>query len=531
MNLYTISFLLILMFSAIKSKKSIHMLQQNLYNENNRYIKWILKNLNKVFLSLDLISMLIIIIAYLMNNNLSKILVTLALVFYFLDSARIQNNKKIEKIKKPLVITKRVKRLILTITIIYLLPVLVYLENRDNSLLMLTLVSILCYFNYLVVLVAKFINRPIEKIVYKYYETQAKDKLKEMKNLKVIGITGSYGKTSCKNILNDILRTKYITRPTPRNLNTEYGLMMTINNTLEVYDQVFIAEMGAYKQGEIKKLCNLVHPKYGILTNVGLQHLESFGSPEKIKQTKFELIESLPSDGCAVLNMDDPNQVSYKIKNNCKKIWIGVNNKKADVRIEDIKSDYTGSKFNVIFKNDKEKYQFETKLLGNYNLYNILASIALGKELGVNIKELQKAVKKVKPPKARLELIDFKYMYQINDAYNSNPLGAKMALEVLDMMPGKKVVVTPGMTELGHKERELNHIFGTEIAKVADIVILVGAKKTRPIFDGLLENEYDKNKIFIVNNVYDAYNLLQTFKFSEKIYALFENDLPDIYNE
>ena len=531
MNLYTISFLLILIFNIFKGKKSIHMLQQNLYNENNRYIKWIFKNLRKAFFSLDFISMLILLIAYLLNNSLSNVFVVIAIIFYFLDSARIINNKKSEKIKKPLVITKRVKRLILTIAIIYLLPVIVYLYNRENGLLMLVLASILTYFNYIIVLIAKFINRPVEKIVYIYYETQAKDKLKEMNNLKVIGITGSYGKTSSKNILNDILKTKYITRPTPRNLNTEYGLMMTVNNTLERYDQVFIAEMGAYKQGEIKKLCNLVHPKYGILTYVGLAHLESFGSPEKIKQTKFELIESLPSDGCAVLNMDDPNQVSYNIKNDCKKIWISINKKDADVRAVDIKSDYTGSKFNIVFKNDNTKYPFETKLLGNYNLYNILGAVALGKELGISIKELQTAVRKVKSPKARLELKDLGYMYQINDAYNSNPLGAKMALDVLDMMPGKKIVVTPGMTELGHKERELNHMFGTQISKIADYVILVGAKKTRPIFDGLLENEYDKDKIFIVNNVYDAYNLLQTFKFKEKIYALFENDLPDLYNE
>ena len=401
MNLYTISFLLIIMFNALKSKKSIHMLQQNLYNENNRYVKWLFKNPKKVFVSLDFISLVVIIIAYLLNSNLSKILVALALVFYFLDIARIAKNKKIEKIKKPLVITKRVKRLMLTITIIYLLPIIIYLNNRDNGLLMIVVESILTYLNYIIVLIAKFINRPVEKIVYKYYETLAKDKLKEMNNLKVIGITGSYGKTSCKNILNDILKTKYITRPTPRNLNTEYGLMMTVNNALERYDQVFIAEMGAYKQGEIKKLCNLVHPKYGILTYVGLAHLESFGSPEKIKQAKFELIESLPSDGIAVLNMDDPNQVSYRIKSNCKKIWISINNEESDVRIVDIKSDYTGSKFNVVFKDDDTIYPFETKLLGNYNLYNILGAIALGKELGISIKELQSAVRKVKAPYAR----------------------------------------------------------------------------------------------------------------------------------
>jgi len=507
------------------------MLQQNLYNENNRYVKWLLKNIKTAFISLDFLSLIIIFIAYILDNELSNILVIIALIFYFLDSARIINNRKLEKIKKPLVITKRVRRLMLTLTILFLLPVIVYLINRDNGLLLLVLESILTYFSYIVVLIAKFINIPIERLVYIYYETQAKEKLSQMKNLKVIGITGSYGKTSSKNILNDILKNKYITRPTPRNLNTEYGLMMTVNNTIERYDQVFIAEMGAYKQGEIKKLCNLVHPKYGILTYIGLAHLESFGSPEKIKKTKFELIDSLPDDGIAVLNMDDPNQRGYEIKSKCKKIWIGIKDKNADIRAVDITSDYTGSKFNVVFKGDSTKYHFETKLLGNYNIYNILAGLALGKEFGISINELESAVRKVKAPAARLELKDFGYMYQINDAYNSNPLGAKMALDVLKTMPGKRIVVTPGMTELGQKEQELNHIFGTQISKVADLVILVGSKKTRPIFDGLLENEYDKDKIFIVNNVFDAYNLLQSFKFEEKIYALFENDLPDTYNE
>ena len=121
-------------------------------------------------------------------------------------------------------------------------------------------------------------------------------------------------------------------------------------------------------------------------------------------------------------------------------------------------------------------------------------------------------------------------MYQINDGYNSNPIGAKMALDVLKTMPGYKVVVTPGMVELGEKQKELNHIFGTQIAKTADMVILVGEKQTRPIFDGLRESGYNKNKLYVVNNVYEAYNLLQSIQVDEKIYALFENDLPDTYN-
>ena len=234
------------------------------------------------------------------------------------------------------------------------------------------------------------------------------------------------------------------------------------------FDEVFIAEMGAYKKGEIKKLCDMVHPKYGILTRIGLAHLETFGSAENIMKTKFELIESLPDDGIAVLNGDDPKQLSYPIKSKCKKVWIGIDNKDVDIYAENISCNYKGSKFDVVFKEDNKRYSFETKLLGNHNIYNILAGIALGKEFGMSISELEKGVKKVKPIESRLELRNYGYMYQINDAYNSNPVGAKAALDVLAMMPGKKVVVTPGMTELGEKEEELNQIFGNQISKVAD---------------------------------------------------------------
>lgn len=531
MNIYTISFLLILIFNFIKNKKSLHMLQQNLYNLNNRYLKWIKKNLKTVFVSLDFISLVILLIAYLLNNDLSNILVIIALILYSLEIIRILNNRKIEQVKKGLVVTKRIRRLIFTITILFVLPIIIYLSNHDNGLLMLLIEAVITYLSYFVVLIAKIINTPVEKFVYKYYETQAKTKLKTMNQLKVIGITGSYGKTSSKNILNDILNIKFISRPTPKNLNTEYGLMITINNHLDKFDDIFIAEMGAYKKGEIKKLCDLVKPKYGILTTIGLAHLETFGSPENIIKTKFELIESLPADGIAVLNKDDPKQVSYRIKSKCKKIWIGIDEEDVDIRATDIECNHKGSKFNVIFKGDSKKYEFETKLLGNHNIYNVLAGIALGREFGISIKELQQGVRKVRSIEHRLELKNLGYMYMIDDAYNSNPVGAKNALDVLSMMPGKKVVVTPGMIELGEKEDELNQIFGNQIAKVADYVILVGEKKTKPIFKGINEIGFDKDKIFIVNSVYDAYSILQTLKTKEDMYALFENDLPDSYNE
>ena len=351
-----------------------------------------------------------------------------------------------------------------------------------------------------------------------------------MKSLKVIGITGSYGKTSSKNILNDILNIKYNSMPTPKNFNTPFGLMITINNYLDKFTDVFIAEMGACQAGDIKELCDLVHPKYGIITKIGVAHLATFGSRENIQKTKFELIESLPSDGVGILNGDDDWQRSYKIKNNCKIKWIGIDSEDVDVRATNITLSPKGTTFDCYFKGDDKPYKFETQLLGYNNVYNILASIALGKEFGMTIEQLKAGVAKVKAVEHRLELKRNGDITIIDDAYNSNPTGAKMALDVLKMMPGKHIVVTPGMIELGDEEYQKNKEFGAQIAESTDEVILVGVEKTKPILEGLKEKGYDESKIHVINDVLKAFPLIQTLK-EKETYVLLENDLPDIFNE
>ncbi len=529
MQVTYIMFLVFLVYLIVKGKKALHMLQQNLYNENNRYLKWISNNIATAFLNLDIVSCLFIIIGCLLKND---ILIILSIAIYVVDMIRIKKIRAEEQVKKPLVITARVKRLLVTISILYLIPLAVTLLNNNLNYSMLMVSSIMVYLEYLVVLLAKVINKPVERCVYLKYYHQAQKKLKSMSNLSVIGITGSYGKTSSKNILSDILNVKYIARPTPRNLNTEYGLMITINNHLDKFDDILIAEMGAYRPGEIKTLCDMVHPKYGILTCVGTAHLETFKTRENIQKTKFELIESLPSDGVAILNKDDEWQTSYHLKNNVEVVWIGITNQDADVVAYNIKCSNKGSTFDIKFKDDDNYYPFETKLLGKNNVYNILASVALGKKLGMSINELQQGVRKVRSIEHRLELKDLGNIYMIDDAYNSNPVGAEMAVEVLKMMPGTKVVVTPGMIELGDKQEEYNEKFGTEIASAADYVILIGKNITKPIYNGLIKAGYKEDKIFILNKVVDSYPLINKLKEKDKdIYALFENDLPDSYNE
>ncbi len=534
-----IYFLVIFSFAVavfFKSKKSLHMLQQNLYNENNRYLKWVTKN-SKQFLSFDLLGIAISLIGVFVVYDLeiiTYILLVGIILLYLYIGFSIRKDIKSGQNKKPLVVTKRVKRLIITTSILYLIPTVLLILKVSNvgfSWWMIFTLSIMTYLNCFIVFLANIINHPIERSVYNYYKRHAQNKLKSMPNLKIIGITGSYGKTSSKNILSDILNIKYNALPTPRNLNTYNGLIMTVNNNLDKFDDIFIAEMGAYVKGEIKGLCDLVHPKYGILTRIGTAHLESFGSEQNIIDGKFELIESLPEDGFAVLNGDDIKQVNYKLKNKVKTIWIGIENSDVDVRAVDIKCSNKGTNFNVIFKGDKNKYNFQTKLLGNHNVYNILAGLAFGHEFGISVSELQQAVRGVKPVEHRLEIKKLGNFYQIDDAYNSNPVGAENAVKVLGMMPGVKVVVTPGMIELGEKEAFYNKKFGEQIAEVADYAVLIGEKHTLPIKEGLITKGFDKERIVVFNDVRDAYPFVSSLVNKKDVYALFENDLPDTYNE
>lgn len=528
-NLFLLCSLPTIIYLMFKTKKSFHMLQQNWYNENNRYIRWMFNNPKKVFLHYDILIILFLIFGLFLGGNS---LIILYSCFYIICAYVYLTNVKKEQIKKPLVVTARIKRLTITITILYgfVFGYIYFNFNETYVDWYLVIVGILIYLNYFVAFLCNIINKPVEKMVFYYYKGQAITKLKNMTNLQVVGITGSYGKTSSKNILTDILNIKYNAFPTPKNFNTTYGLINTINNYLDKFSDIFIAEMGATKRGDIKELCDLVKPKYGILTTIGTAHLESFGSRENIQKTKFELIESLPSDGVAILNKDDEYQVSYKLKNNCKVIWIGIENKDADVVAENIQMSNKGMSFDCKFNGDDNKYTFTTKLLGRANVYNILAGIALGYELGIGIDELKLAVKKITAVEHRLELKKSGTLNIIDDSYNSNPVGSKMALEVLSLMPGKKIIVTPGMIELGSEQYISNFEFGRSIADACDEVILIGKEQTKPIYDGLMDKKYSEEKIHVLNDVKLAFNLIKQLEDGET-YVLLENDLPDIFNE
>ena len=503
------------------------MLQQNYYDESQRYFLWIWKNPKKVWLELDIFFPVLALLSF-TKGYLPAIGFA---IFYILLAADAHTKRLQEQVKKPLVITSRVKRLMVTTFLFYLLiilPMCIWYHSEYQVIYYIILAGV-TYLGYFVIKLVNHINYPIEKWVYHYYKKKALKKLKRM-NIPVIGITGSYGKTSSKNIVNDILSAKYNTFVTPKNYNTPYGLILSINNYLDKFEDYFIAEMGAFKRGEIATTCKLMKPTYGILTVIGEAHLESFGSRKNIQKGKFELIESLPPNGFGILNGDDPYQRNYQVRNTCQLYWMGIENKDVDVYATNISLSREGSHFDVFFKDERKSYPFFTKLLGKHNIYNILSGLLLGYKLGMQIFDMQRAVSHIRPIEHRLELKKVGNLNIIDDAYNSNPVGAKSALEVLSMMPGEKFVVTPGMIELGDKQYEENKLFGKKIASSSDYAILIGKEQTAPIYDGLLEAKFDTDKIFILNDVKDAFPLIQRLK-REEAYVLLENDLPDLFNE
>jgi UDP-N-acetylmuramoyl-tripeptide--D-alanyl-D-alanine ligase len=231
-------------FLFLKFKKVLHMYQQNLYNDNHRYTKWLIKNYKKVLFDIDFLAFILfsIISIFIGGYPLMIIFVVMYIMLSYFYYQRLAN----EKAKKPLVITARARRLIITTFIINIVPIasisLVFTMSQLDYYYLYT--NLLTYLLYLTIYLVNGINFPIERGYYFYFKYQAKKKLKSMPNLKVIGITGSYGKTTSKNILSDVLSIKFNTLPTPRSLNTPNGLMITINNHLDKFDEIFNSRNG-----------------------------------------------------------------------------------------------------------------------------------------------------------------------------------------------------------------------------------------------------------------------------------------------
>ena len=499
---------------------SVHFFQLNSYRFDT-HTKWMRENLRK-YLTHNIISVLMLIVVFIPMNPMVK---AIALEILFIISLP---SEKPKKAKKPLVYTARVKRMLAT-TLLVVLAVLVPTTIKGISSAHETyplFAMVLIYaLSPCIILLSNLINKPLELSINQYYTNDAKKMLRACPDLKIIGITGSYGKTSVKYYLTTLLRSKYNVLMTPESYNTPMGVVKTIRGSLKATDEIFVCEMGAKWVGDIKELCDIVHPHHGIITSIGPQHLESFKTLDAIKGTKFELTDALPEGGMLFLNGDDENIDSYK--GDRKHISYSLDN--GDYSAFDIAVSERGTTFKVKAP-DGETQEFSTKLIGRHNVLNIVGAIAVSHKMGIALKDLRSAVRKLEGVPHRLQLSDKGNMTIIDDAYNSNPSGTKAALEALSLFNGYKILVTPGMVELGSKQDELNREFGQNAADVCDYVVLVGEKQAVPIKAGLLDKNYDESKIYVASNINDALTHVYALNSQgKKKIVLLENDLPDNY--
>lgn len=457
---------------------------------------------------------------------------------------------KAEKVKKPLVVTARVKRLMIPVLILCffsplyftvwsysgLLPFLwVQVPTYDPGLLSFDVV--LLVFGWIfgailipfTILAGSWITKPIEISIQNGFKKQARKKLASMPHLKVIAITGSYGKTSTKFMVRDLLKERFSVCSTPGSFNTPMGICKVINNDLQSHHQILILEMGARYEGNIQELCDIARPDISIVTNVGVAHLETFGSQEVIAKEKGTLVDNLSSGGVAILNADDPLvSIMGEGRQEITRVLAGLSS--GSIQAGQISYDTSGSHFEIDF--DGEKEQFQTRLLGAHNVQNMLLAIGVAHHLGIRPKTMAIAAKGIEPVEHRLELKQQGEIFVIDDAFNSNPVGAKNAVEILGQFnTGKRIIITPGMIELGELEAEENRNFGKAIAKARlDLAILVGEERAIPIKQGIEEESESVENVRVVNSLFEANDIVREIATPGDV-ILYENDLPDVYNE
>ena len=528
MNIWLLISLIIFSAGGIFSmQRQLQMFQQNSYFPT-RYIKWIKSSISvKTIYS----AMFLIITSALSFVKAIHFLPILAIFELLLRMLNCKNNTK--KSIKKLVYTARVKRLITSsIVLLSLLTLLsVFLPSKIFSGMFTVLLLIFVHFSEILVLTVNILNKPIENSISNYYINDAKRILTQHKNLTTIGVTGSYGKTSVKFILNRILSEQYNTTATPESFNTPMGIVRTVREHMKPQTDIFIAEMGAKNQGDIKELCDLCHPTLGIITAVGPQHLETFGCVENVAKTKFELANEVleKPNGKIYVNFDSSAAKDYakNISDKSKIVAFGTDSE-CDCKAQNIISGPNGTAFRVCYKN----YDFPVacKLLGKHSITNILGAIAIALDLGVSEKKIRFAVSSLKATEHRLELKPFiNGSVLIDDAYNSNPEGCLEAVRVLGSFDGmKRIIVTPGLVELGEKEYDYNFALGKEATKYCDYIILVGLKRAVPMKDAINKTSFNASRVLVVEDFKTAMQCLRKLTDKNTV-VLFENDLPDNY--
>lgn len=480
---------------------------------------------------------------------------------------------------KPLVLTARAKRLLaaaltppVLLAIAASVAVAAGLTTATLAVLLALGVLLLASAPW-TLLAANLALRPVQNTINRRYEQRARRSLRDWAPL-VVGITGSYGKTTTKFCVGTVLAADRPTLVTPESYNSFLGVIRAINEHLRESHRAFVVEMGMFRRGDVAELCELVRPTIGVITAIGPMHLERLGSIEAIAAAKGELLDALPPHGHFITNADDPRCLELAARATVPVTLFGIDGptsaaadrlngpdgeagavaaasdgpllaqstphpspkKPAQVQVlaRDVRLADGRTTFELQLDGpDSPPMEVSAGLLGRHNVLNLLAAAAVGRVLGVPPARIAEGLARVQAPAHRLQPINNPRagVVVIDDAYNSNPEGAAAALEVLRAHPAtRRLLVTPGMVELGELEAQLNRRLGEHAGEVCDLVILVGPTRTAPIREGLAAAGMDPVKVHVVRDITEATALLGRLTRAGDV-VLFENDLPDTYAE
>lgn len=541
-------------YLVFKLQHDLHMLQQNSYR-NERYLKWLNHDSNRIIQKSDIMFFIGLLLTLLpsffptLGQGILALFFLIGLPFIILSVFMYFVSVTYQPAKKKLVYTARVKRLYITAVLLGLV-ILTLGVFVHRPLFSLVLLAFAVTYSSLFALTANVINAPIEARIRNVFLQSAKKRLAERSDRIVIGITGSYGKTSVKHILTELLSRRFNVLMTPGSFNTTLGVVRTINEQLNSTHDAFVVEMGAKEPGDIQEICEIVSPDYGIITSIGPQHLETFGTIETVAATKGELFAGVKSGGVVALNLADPQVASLPRRHDVRYVTFGTN--EADYYVTDLQVTGVGTMFTLTgnSRHGRLVETFSTQLLGKHNIDNMLGAIAIALELGVPVQDIHRTLKDLQPIRHRLSTYRAPGGYLVlDDAFNSNPIGSSNALDVLAAIGSaggtdknelsedrqkvygmKKLIMTPGMVELGTQQDLLNARFGEKIAKICDEVILVGPNRTASIARGIRSQGYPEAQLHVVRNLNEGFALVLQLAGPNDV-LLIENDLPDSYNE
>ncbi len=504
---------------AVRAVRALHMWQMDSYN-GARYLGWLF---DKPFARyVDLIGLAACLAAALLPQPFGSTLIVAACVFLFL-------RKDTTPVKKPLDYTTRARRTLLTARLLLgLIAVLWFLSSVPAWLG----AAILLHAAPCAILAANVLLKPVQAHINAGFVRQAARRLAELKPI-VIGVAGSYGKTSTKYFIDVLLAQKHSVIKSPGNFNTLLGITRVVNDMLKPEHEIFIAEMGAYQRGEVKEIADLTHPRIGIIASIGPEHFERFLTMENIEETNYELIAALPADGLAVFNGDNEHcrKLAARTRHTRVALYSLAQKSDSDLWADAVEHTREGLRFTIATR-DGGSVAVKTRIVGRHNVLNILGATRIGLELGLSLEECAAGIAKLEPAPNRLEVKPGPAGTTIiDDSYNSNPIGAAEAVYVLSQFTGgKRVLVTPGMIELGTLHYEKNEELGHLAAQCADFVILVGPEQTKPIQDGLRRGGFPEHCLRVITDLSETQAIFQKMLRPGDV-ILFENDLPDLYTE